>query len=205
MTVNVTLNNGIQMPALGFGVFQTPPDITAQAVRTALTTGYRLIDTAAAYGNEREVGQAISHSGLARDDVFIETKIWISDYGSDQTLHAFDKSAGKLGVDQLPRYRDHHLRDLAINAIAAPRQDPGAGDDPLAPAGRALRDPEIGAARTDHRELRRVRLRAHHRRAQSPERTRHRACAAALSPTTSRSRPTAGPSPKPDITDIEWD
>ncbi|SRR6266851_6060746 len=101
MTVNWALNNGVQMPALGFGVFQTPPDVTAQAVRTALATGYRLIDTAAAYGNEREVGQAIRHSGLARDDVFIETKIWISDYGYDQTLHAFDKSAGKLGVDRI--------------------------------------------------------------------------------------------------------
>ena len=68
MTMNVTLNNGVQMPALGFGVFQTPPDVTAQAVATALAAGYRLIDTAAAYGNEREVGQAIRHSGLARDE-----------------------------------------------------------------------------------------------------------------------------------------
>jgi diketogulonate reductase-like aldo/keto reductase len=101
MTMNVTLNNGVRMPALGFGVFQTPPDVTAQAVGTALATGYRLIDTAAAYGNEREVGQAIRRSGLARDDVFIETKIWISDYGYDQTLHGFDKSAGKLGVDRI--------------------------------------------------------------------------------------------------------
>jgi diketogulonate reductase-like aldo/keto reductase len=101
MTMNVTLNNGVQMPALGFGVFQTPPDVTAQAVGTALATGYQLIDTAAAYGNEREVGQAIRHSGLARDEVFIETKIWISDYGYDQTLHAFGKSAGKLGVDRI--------------------------------------------------------------------------------------------------------
>ena len=99
--MNVTLNNGVQMPALGFGVFQTPPDVTAQAAGTALATGYRLIDTAAACGNEREVGQAIRHSGLPRHDVFIETKIWISDYGYDQTLHAFDKSAGKLGVDQI--------------------------------------------------------------------------------------------------------
>ena len=100
-TMNLTLNNGIEMPALGFGVFQTPPDVTADAVHTALQTGYRLIDTAASYGNEREVGQAIRRSALARDEVFIETKVWISDYGYDQTLHAFDKSAGKLGVDQL--------------------------------------------------------------------------------------------------------
>src|SRR6266568_4097587 len=101
MTLNLTLNNGVRMPALGFGVFQTPPDVTANAVRAALDTGYRLIDTAAAYGNEREVGEAVRGSGLARDDVFIETKVWISDFGYDQTLHAFDKSAGKLGVDRI--------------------------------------------------------------------------------------------------------
>jgi diketogulonate reductase-like aldo/keto reductase len=101
MTMTLSLNNGVQMPALGFGVFQTPPDVTADAVRTALQTGYRLIDTAAAYGNEREVGQAIRDSGLAREEVFIETKVWISDYGYDATLHAFDKSAGKLAVDHI--------------------------------------------------------------------------------------------------------
>jgi len=99
--MNLTLNNGVEMPALGFGVFQTPPDVTADAVHTALATGYRLIDTAAAYGNEREVGEAIRRSSLARDEVFIETKVWISDYGYDQTLHAFDKSAAKLGTDQI--------------------------------------------------------------------------------------------------------
>jgi diketogulonate reductase-like aldo/keto reductase len=99
--MNLTLNNGVGMPALGFGVFQTPPEVTADAVYTALRTGYRLIDTAAAYGNERQVGEAIRRSGLARDEVFIETKVWISDYGYDQTLHAFGKSAGKLGVDQI--------------------------------------------------------------------------------------------------------
>ena len=100
-TINLTLNNGVEMPALGFGVFQTPPDVTADAVHTALETGYRLIDTAAAYGNEREVGEAIRRSGLPREEVFIETKVWISDYGYEQALHAFDKSAGKLGVDQI--------------------------------------------------------------------------------------------------------
>jgi diketogulonate reductase-like aldo/keto reductase len=99
--MNLTLNNGVEMPALGFGVFQTPPDVTADAVHTALQTGYRLIDTAAAYGNEREVGEAIRRSGAARREVFIETKVWISDYGYDQTRHAFDKSAGKLGIDRI--------------------------------------------------------------------------------------------------------
>ena len=101
MTPILELNNGVAMPALGFGVFQTPPEETAPSVEEALRVGYRLIDTAAAYGNEREVGEAIRRSGIARDDVFIETKVWISDYGSDATLHAFEKSAGKLEVDQL--------------------------------------------------------------------------------------------------------
>ncbi len=98
---SVTLNNGVEMPFLGFGVFQTPPDVTTAAVEEALRVGYRHIDTAAAYFNEREVGEGIRRSGIARDEVFVETKVWISDYGYDATLHAFDKSAGKLGVDRL--------------------------------------------------------------------------------------------------------
>jgi diketogulonate reductase-like aldo/keto reductase len=102
MTVSsVTLNNGVKLPALGLGVFQTPPDETRGAVRAALDAGYRHIDTAAAYGNEREVGDAVRASGLDRSDVFLETKIWISDYGYDETLHGFDESAGKLGVEQI--------------------------------------------------------------------------------------------------------
>ncbi|QBI56253.1 aldo/keto reductase [Streptomonospora litoralis] len=102
MTVpNISLNNGVEIPAIGFGVFQTPPEQTVAAVETALSTGYRHVDTAAAYGNEREVGEAIRRSGLDRSDVFIETKIWISDYGYDDTLHAFDKGAGKLGTDHI--------------------------------------------------------------------------------------------------------
>jgi diketogulonate reductase-like aldo/keto reductase len=99
--MNVILNNGVEMPALGFGVFQTPPDVTASSVETALKVGYRLIDTAASYFNEREVGDGIRRSSVDRSEVFIETKVWISDYGYDETLHAFDKSAGKLGVEQI--------------------------------------------------------------------------------------------------------
>lgn len=99
--MNLTLNNGVTMPALGFGVFQAAPDETVAAVSSALETGYRLIDTAAAYGNEREVGEAVRRSGIARDEIFIETKVWISDFGYDETLHAFEKSTGKLGVDRL--------------------------------------------------------------------------------------------------------
>ncbi|MGW2288156.1 aldo/keto reductase [Streptomyces phaeochromogenes] len=97
----LTLNNGVEMPALGLGVFQTPPDETRAAVTAALDLGYRHIDTAAAYGNEREVGQAIRSSAVPRDDLFVETKIWISDYGYDETLRGFDKSAAKLGVDRI--------------------------------------------------------------------------------------------------------
>ena len=122
-TVDLTLNNGVEMPALGFGVFQTPPDVTANAVHTALETGYRLIDTAAAYGNEREVGEAIRRSGLAREAVFIETKVWISDYGYEQALHAFDKSAGKLGVDQIDLFILHQALpgrfELTLDAYRA--------------------------------------------------------------------------------------
>jgi diketogulonate reductase-like aldo/keto reductase len=98
---SITLNNGVLMPPIGFGVFQSPPEETTDAVEAALATGYRHVDTAAAYGNEREVGAAVKASGLARPDVFLETKVWISDYGYDETLHGFDKSAGKLGVDQI--------------------------------------------------------------------------------------------------------
>src|SRR3954454_2990214 len=97
----VKLNNDVTMPALGLGVSQTPPDETRDAVRAALDAGYRHIDTAAAYGNEREVGEAIAASGLGRSEVFVETKIWISDYGYDETLHGFEKSAAKLGVERI--------------------------------------------------------------------------------------------------------
>jgi len=107
MTNPLILNNGIEMPALGFGVFQTPPAETAEAVAVALDTGYRLIDTAAAYANERGVGDAIRASGIDRDDVFIESKVWISDYGYDQTLHAYEKSARKLQVDVIDLFILH--------------------------------------------------------------------------------------------------
>jgi diketogulonate reductase-like aldo/keto reductase len=97
----ITLNNGVALPALGLGVFQNPPEETVGAVAAAIATGYRLIDTAAAYGNEREVGEGLRRSGLDRAEVFLQTKVWISDYGYDATLQAFDKSARKLGVDQI--------------------------------------------------------------------------------------------------------
>ena len=109
----ITLNNGVVMPALGFGVFQTPPEETRTAVESALADGYRHIDTAAAYGNERQVGEALRSSGLERSEAFLETKIWISDYGYEETLYGFEKSARKLGVDRI---------DLLILHQALPSQ-----------------------------------------------------------------------------------
>jgi diketogulonate reductase-like aldo/keto reductase len=107
MTSHLTLNNGVEIPAIGFGVFQTPPDETQVAVASALETGYRLIDTAAAYANERGVGDALKASGLDRDEVFLESKVWISDYGYDQTLHAYEKSTHKLQVDVIDLFILH--------------------------------------------------------------------------------------------------
>jgi 2,5-diketo-D-gluconate reductase A len=101
MTTELVLNNGVRMPALGLGVFQSPPEETAAAVEAALRVGYRHVDTAAAYGNERQVGEGIRRAGLDPAEVFIETKVWVSDYGYDETLHAFEKAARKLGVERL--------------------------------------------------------------------------------------------------------
>ncbi len=96
-----TLNNGVTLPQIGFGVYQTPPEETMVAVQAALEVGYRHIDTAAAYGNEKGVGEALRRSGLDRSDVFVETKVWVTDYGYNETLHAFEKASAKLGLEQI--------------------------------------------------------------------------------------------------------
>jgi 2,5-diketo-D-gluconate reductase A len=101
------LNNGAEVPALGFGVFQTPADVTQAAVEEALRVGYRMLDTAASYLNEREVGAAIAASGVERSELFVQTKVWVSNYGYDGTLHAFDVSARKLGLDTIDLYLLH--------------------------------------------------------------------------------------------------
>jgi diketogulonate reductase-like aldo/keto reductase len=115
MTPTLKLNNGVAMPALGLGVYQTPPEETRDAVRAALDAGYRHIDTAAAYGNERQVGEAVHSAGLDQSKVFLETKIWINDYGYDETLHAFEKSARKLGVEQIDLLILHQALPSAFN------------------------------------------------------------------------------------------
>jgi 2,5-diketo-D-gluconate reductase A len=103
----VTLNNGVQIPQLGFGVWQVPDAETAAAVGTALEAGYRSIDTAAIYGNEKGTGTAVAESGLRREELFVTTKLWNGDQGHDRTLAAFDASLDKLGLDYVDLYLIH--------------------------------------------------------------------------------------------------
>jgi 2,5-diketo-D-gluconate reductase A len=108
MTVpRLRLHDGVEIPQLGFGVSQVPPEETQRTVELALAAGYRHIDTAAAYGNEREVGAAIASSGLAREDYFIATKLWNSEQGHDSTLIAFEESLERLGLDHVDLYLIH--------------------------------------------------------------------------------------------------
>ncbi|SEO29971.1 aldo/keto reductase [Actinacidiphila rubida] len=104
----VTLNNGVRMPILGFGVFQIPPEDTEQAVSDALAAGYRLLDTAAAYGNEEAVGRAVTSSGIPREDLFVTTKLWVQDApAQDNTRRALETSLTKLGLDHVDLYLMH--------------------------------------------------------------------------------------------------
>jgi 2,5-diketo-D-gluconate reductase A len=103
----ITLNNGVQMPILGFGVFQVPDEQTEQVVTDALAAGYRSIDTGASYDNEEAVGRAIANSGIPRDELFITTKMWIQHTGKDTATREFDKSLQRLGLDYLDLYLIH--------------------------------------------------------------------------------------------------
>jgi diketogulonate reductase-like aldo/keto reductase len=104
----LTLNNGIKMPALGFGTLdRTEPERIAGAVEAAIATGYRLIDTAASYAVERQVGEGIRRNGIARSELFVTTKLWISDYGYDRALRACETSLRKLGLEYLDLYLLH--------------------------------------------------------------------------------------------------
>ncbi|WP_049575337.1 aldo/keto reductase [Nocardiopsis sp. SBT366] len=106
MNTHITLNNGVRMPVLGMGTYAAG-EATAGAVRTALQGGYRLVDTAAAYFNERGVGEGIRASGVSREDVFLTTKLWMTDHGYDSALRAFDTSLAKLGTDYLDLWLIH--------------------------------------------------------------------------------------------------
>jgi 2,5-diketo-D-gluconate reductase A len=103
----VTLHDGIEMPQLGFGVFQVPPDETQPVVEEALAAGYRHVDTAAAYRNEKGVGAAVAASGLPREDVFVTTKLWNSQQGYDSALETFEKSLARLGFEYVDLYLIH--------------------------------------------------------------------------------------------------
>ncbi|MEU7227331.1 aldo/keto reductase [Streptomyces chrestomyceticus] len=104
---HITLNNGVAMPQLGYGVWQVPDDEAATAVGSALEAGYRSIDTAAIYGNEEGTGKALAASGIARDELFVTTKLWNDEQGYDSTLRAFDTSLGKLGLEYVDLYLIH--------------------------------------------------------------------------------------------------
>lgn len=103
----VTLNNGVEMPVLGFGVYQVPPEETERVVSDALAAGYRHIDTAAGYMNEEAVGRAIASSGIDRDDLFVTTKLWVQDAGEHAAQEAFEASREKLGLDHVDLYLIH--------------------------------------------------------------------------------------------------
>jgi len=119
---SVTLHDGVEMPQLGFGVFQIAPEETQERVEEALATGYRHVDTAAAYRNEAGVGAAIAASGVRREDVFVTTKLWNSEQGHDSTLEAFEKSVGRLGTGHVDLYLIHWptpSRDLFLDTWRA--------------------------------------------------------------------------------------
>lgn len=118
----IILNNGVEMPQLGFGVWQVPDAEAETAVATALEAGYRSIDTAAIYGNEEGTGRAVAASGIPREDIFVTTKVWNSDHGYDSTLRAYDTSLAKLGLDYVDLYLIHWptpARDLYVETYKA--------------------------------------------------------------------------------------
>ncbi|RAJ91325.1 diketogulonate reductase-like aldo/keto reductase [Streptomyces sp. PsTaAH-137] len=118
----IILNNGVEMPQLGFGVWQVPDDEAERAVATALQAGYRSIDTAAIYGNEEGTGKAIAASGVPREELFVTTKLWNADQGHDATLRAFDQSLDKLGLDYVDLYLIHWplpSKDLYVDTYKA--------------------------------------------------------------------------------------
>ena len=118
----IILNNGVEMPQLGFGVWQVPDDEAERAVATALEAGYRSIDTAAIYGNEEGTGRAIAAAGVPREDIFVTTKLWNGDQGYDSTLRAFDTSLQKLGLDHVDLYLIHWptpARDKYVDSYKA--------------------------------------------------------------------------------------
>ena len=134
-----TLSNGVKIPMLGYGVFQIDDETTERCVADAIVSGYRLIDTAQAYGNERGVGAAVKASGVAREDLFIVSKVWVSNYGEGTSYDSIKRSRELLGVEQIDlmllhqAYGDYHAawRDMErayddglVRAIGVSNFDP---------------------------------------------------------------------------------
>ena len=117
--ITLALNSGVTMPVLGLGVFQSPPEETTAAVETAIADGYRLIDTAASYDNEREVGDGIRASGIDRGELFVTTKLWYSDYGHDEALVGFEGCLRRLGLDYVDLFLLHHPVPTDFDATVA--------------------------------------------------------------------------------------
>jgi diketogulonate reductase-like aldo/keto reductase len=115
----VELSSGTTMPLFGLGVFQSPPEQTERAVAAALAAGYRMVDTAAAYRNEREVGRAIAAGGVARSELFVTTKLWMTDYGYESALRAFEASLRRLGTDYVDLYLLHWPAPAEFDATVA--------------------------------------------------------------------------------------
>jgi 2,5-diketo-D-gluconate reductase A len=113
------LNNGVGLPAVGLGVYRAGPEETAGAVTAALRTGYRMIDTAAAYFNEAQVGAAIRDSGVPRPEIFVQTKAWISDYGEREIVAACERSLGKLGLESIDLYLLHQPAPAVFDRVVA--------------------------------------------------------------------------------------
>jgi diketogulonate reductase-like aldo/keto reductase len=115
----IALNNGVEIPVLGLGVFLSSREDTAAAVESAIASGYRLIDTAAAYSNERQVGEGVRRSGIARSEIVVQTKLWMTGYGYDSALRAFEASSRKLGVDYVDVYLLHWPAPADFEATVA--------------------------------------------------------------------------------------
>jgi 2,5-diketo-D-gluconate reductase A len=153
----LTMNDGRSIPQLGLGVYKIPDDEAQDAVRTAIEVGYRHIDTATLYENERGVGAGVRDSGIARDDVFVTTKVWNSDHGFDRTLRAFDESIERLGFDYVDLYlihwpeperglfvetwraleqlqRDGRAKSIGVSNFSGPQIDALLADDGIVPA-----------------------------------------------------------------------
>jgi diketogulonate reductase-like aldo/keto reductase len=133
-SASILLSTGARVPQVGLGVWQARGSAARRAVSTALSLGYRHVDTAGVYGNESDVGEGLRDSGVSRAEVFITTKLWNADQGYDSALLAFDASLGRLGLEYVDLYLLHWSRQASRSPSSRPVCDPadqsGAGNEP---------------------------------------------------------------------------